>query len=83
MSEKKPRIADTKPLMVELPAGDHFYCACGETKNQAFCDGSHVGKGFTPLPFSVPEATTAFLCMCRESKNLPYCDGSHAQLPEE
>ncbi len=52
----EPRIADRKPIQVDLEAGEYYWCACGKSKNQPFCDGSHAGTPFTPLAFSVDAA---------------------------
>ncbi|MCU7852754.1 MAG: CDGSH iron-sulfur domain-containing protein [Candidatus Thiodiazotropha sp. (ex Monitilora ramsayi)] len=77
----KPTIADTKPIGVELQQGEEYYwCACGQSQNQPFCDGSHRGSDFTPQPFKVSETGEAWLCMCKHSKTSPYCDGTHAKL---
>lgn len=78
----EPRIADRKPIQVDLEAGEHYWCACGESKNQPFCDGSHAGTEFKPLTFSVDDAQQAHLCMCKKTANPPFCDGTHARLPE-
>ncbi len=80
----KPKIAGLKPIAVELQKGeDKYFCTCGESKGQPFCDGSHRTTSFKPLAFSAEETGTAYLCMCKQSKNLPYCDGTHATLKEE
>ena len=79
----KPKIADKKPIAVELEKGEEkYFCACGESKGQPFCDGSHGTTSFKPLAFSAEETGTAYLCMCKQSKNSPYCDGTHATLKE-
>ena len=80
----KPVIADRKPKAVQLSAGeDYFFCRCGRSANQPFCDGSHRGTSFTPQKFTVEEDGQAYLCMCKHSSNQPYCDGTHARLPKE
>lgn len=80
MSE--PKIAGRKPIAVELKAGEKIYwCSCGRSKNQPYCDGSHKGTGFKPLAFEPPESEAAWLCMCKHTQNPPYCDGTHAKLP--
>ena len=77
----KPRIAGTEPIEVPLSAGESYYwCACGKSQNQPFCDGSHRGTQFVPLEFEVDSSTSAHLCMCKQTKNPPYCDGSHVGL---
>lgn len=80
----KPTIADTKPIPVNLEAGEEYYwCACGRSQNQPFCDGSHRGTDFTPLDFTAEETGEAWLCMCKHTGNPPYCDGTHAKLPSD
>jgi CDGSH-type Zn-finger protein len=63
-----------------VEAGEHFWCACGKSKSQPFCDGSHAGGKAAPLEFTVEETGTIALCGCRYSKTKPYCDGSHLNL---
>jgi len=76
-----PIIAAKEPKMVELEEGkDYFWCACGQSKNQPFCDGSHQGTSFTPLKFTANETKTAALCQCKQTANAPFCDGSHMKL---
>ncbi len=77
----KPVIADNKPIEVTLDAGETYHwCACGQSRNQPFCDGSHRGTDFVPLEVQVESSTSAHLCMCKQTKNPPYCDGSHVGL---
>lgn len=79
MSEVK--IAATQPVAVQLEAGKTYaWCACGLSKNQPFCAGSHKTTDFTPLVFTAKESKTAHLCQCKRSKNPPYCDGTHKSL---
>jgi len=80
----KPHIAARHPIKVELEAGEcYLWCACGKSKNQPFCDGSHRGSSFTPLGFKAEETGEAYLCQCKHTSKPPYCDGSHKRLPEE
>ena len=80
----KPRIAGLKPAAIELQKGEeNYFCACGESKGQPFCDGSHRTTSFKPLAFKAEKTETAYLCMCKQSKNLPYCDGTHASLKKD
>jgi CDGSH-type Zn-finger protein len=80
MSE--PVIAQKKPCVVELEAGkSYWWCACGRSANQPFCDGSHKGTDFTPLEFTVPESKKYGLCACKHTQNMPFCDATHRNLP--
>ena len=83
MCEKcQPKVADTKPKRVDLEEGKTYYfCTCGESKRQPFCDGSHLKEEkFSPLKFVAEKTETKALCMCKQTKNPPYCDGSHRNL---
>ena len=80
----KPKIADNKPISVNLKSGEEYYfCTCGRSTNQPFCDGSHKGSSFSPMPFKVDEAGDAYLCQCKQTGNSPFCDGTHAKIPAE
>lgn len=78
MSE--PTIAAKKPAVLELDPGDYWYCTCGNSANQPFCDGSHKSTDFTPMKFTLEEKTQVALCQCKHTGNAPFCDGSHAKL---
>jgi len=74
-------IADKRPAIVELQSGKaYFWCACGRSSNQPYCDGSHSGTAFNPIEFSVEEDRKAALCKCKRTGNSPYCDGTHSKL---
>jgi CDGSH iron-sulfur domain-containing protein 3 len=76
----KPVIAAKHPAVVILEPGNYFWCACGKSSNQPFCDSSHKGSGITPIQFEIEEKKTVFLCQCKQSGNKPYCDGTHKSL---
>ncbi|TAH48943.1 MAG: CDGSH iron-sulfur domain-containing protein [Betaproteobacteria bacterium] len=81
MSENSPHIAQKSPYAVDVEAGkQYFWCACGNSKNQPFCDGSHKGGPFSPVAFTAENTGTLFLCGCKHTANPPYCDGSHKKL---
>ena len=78
MSE--PVIAAKKPVVMELEAGTYWWCKCGKSKNQPFCDGSHAGTDFSPMELKLDEKTTVKLCQCKHTAEAPYCDGAHRDL---
>jgi CDGSH-type Zn-finger protein len=68
------------PVMVELEAGTHYWCSCGKSKTEPFCDGSHTGTAFVPVEFVVETRKKAGLCTCGRTEKAPYCDGTHAKV---
>jgi CDGSH-type Zn-finger protein len=75
-----PVIAQRAPYVKDLTPGDYFWCACGRSKSQPFCDGSHQGSGLSPKKFTVADGEKVFLCGCKHAKNAPFCDGTHKRL---
>ena len=76
-----PIIAQKGPYQVELEEGQtYFFCACGRSKKQPFCDGSHKEVGLEPIKFTVDASGTYNLCGCKSSDDLPFCDGTHNML---
>ena len=79
MSE--PVIAQQSPIAVEVEAGkSYWWCACGKSASQPFCDGSHKGSDFVPAEYKAEQDGTVYFCGCKHSKNGVLCDGSHSSL---
>ncbi len=75
------KVAGTGPIAVEVEAGkNYFWCQCGLSANQPFCDGSHKGTEFKPVKWQCDEEGKKFFCACKQTKNQPFCDGSHKAL---
>ena len=76
-----PKISQKSPYPVEVTSGSkYFWCACGKSANQPFCDGSHEGTEFTPLKYQATEDKTLYFCGCKHTASAPLCDGSHNKL---
>lgn len=77
-----PHIAQKGPFPVEVEAGkDYWWCACGQSKNQPFCDGSHKKEGlFSPVQWKAEASGTKYFCGCKQTKSQPMCDGTHKSL---
>ncbi|QDG78627.1 CDGSH iron-sulfur domain-containing protein [Labrenzia sp. PHM005] len=77
----EPEIAQKAPYPVEVEAEkNYFWCACGRSKNQPFCDGSHKGTGLAPVKYTADKTGKVFFCGCKSSAKSPLCDGSHNRL---
>ena len=76
-----PVIARKEPVPVPVEAGkDYWWCACGLSKKQPLCDGSHKGTAHEPMAYKATETTTVELCGCKQTATKPICDGSHENL---
>ena len=73
-------IAAKAPAVLELEAGTYFWCSCGRSEKQPFCDGSHKGTGLAPIRFTLEESKRVAMCNCKHSDKEPFCDGSHKSL---
>ena len=77
----KGAVAAKEPIAVEVEAGeDYYWCSCGQSSNQPFCDGSHKGSDFTPMKWSAEASETKYFCACKQTDGQPFCDGSHNAL---
>jgi CDGSH-type Zn-finger protein len=76
----EPKIHDRKPEVLTLEPGSYYWCACGASAKQPFCDGSHKGSGINPIKFELSETKQVALCNCKHSGNGPFCDGKHKSL---
>jgi CDGSH iron-sulfur domain-containing protein 3 len=76
-----PFIAQKSPIPVAVEAGkDYWWCSCGQSKAQPFCDGSHKGSDFRPMQFTAEKSETKYFCACKQTKGRPFCDGGHKAL---
>ena len=72
---------NSKPIAYEVERNkSYFWCSCGKSKKQPFCDGSHVGTELRPLKYTAENDETKFFCACKQTKKPPFCDGSHKDL---
>ena len=81
MSDKQPVIAQKSPFAIEVEAGkSYWWCSCGKSATQPFCDGSHKGSDFSPVEYKADKAEAAYFCGCKHSANGAMCDGTHKKF---
>ena len=81
MPDTAPRIAQKSPFEIQVEAGkSYWWCACGKSASQPFCDGSHKGSGFAPVEFVAERDSTVYFCGCKHTAGQPRCDGTHSRL---
>ena len=74
----KPNVSKKGSYVVEVEEGKkYFWCSCGLSQNQPFCDGSHKGTEFNPFVYKAQSTKKMFFCACKQTNNQPFCDGSH------
>lgn len=77
----KAHVGGTSPIVMDVEAGkDYWWCTCGQSKNQPFCDGSHKDTEFTPMKWTAEESRKVAFCTCKQTGKSPMCDGSHKAL---
>lgn len=82
MSNEEALIASRMPCVVEVERGTRYrWCACGHSRSQPYCDGSHQGTGLAPIEFTARHSEKIWLCGCKRSRHAPFCDGRHNKLP--
>ena len=79
MSE--PIVCQKSPIVQQVEPGTYWWCSCGRSATQPFCDGAHKGTGLGPVKVEIAEARQVAWCACKHSGNAPFCDGSHSRLP--
>ena len=79
MADKK--IAQKRPIVGSYEAGTYYWCACGHSATQPFCDGSHAGTEFRPEKVEIAEDKRIAWCACKHSGKGAFCDGTHSKLP--
>ena len=81
MSEMMPEIGGNAPITHDVEAGkSYWWCACGKSKKQPFCDGSHKGSAFSPMELKAEKTEKVWFCACKRSAKQPMCDGSHKRI---
>lgn len=76
----QPKVAGTRPVVLELEPGNYWWCQCGLSEKQPFCDGAHKGSGMSPVKLELTEPKKVALCACKQTAGAPICDGTHKQL---
>ena len=76
----EPIVCQKKPIVQQVEPGSYWWCACGRSKEQPFCDGSHRGTGLSPKQVDIDAACTVAWCMCKHSGDGARCDGTHNRL---
>ena len=80
MGEENPVVASKMPTVLKLEPGEYWWCSCGKSSKQPFCDGSHKGSIFTPQKVEIKDEKKVAFCNCKHSKTGPFCDGTHSEL---
>ena len=77
----EPEIGGREPITVDVVEGEtYWWCRCGRSKDQPFCDESHQGTDFEPLEWTAKRLGKRQFCTCKRTKTPPFCDNSHLKL---
>ncbi len=76
----EPVVAKKGPIVLEMSPGEYYWCSCGRSAGQPFCDGSHKVTGFVPVKHRIATAGKIAWCGCKHSRTAPLCDGSHKTI---
>ena len=76
----EPECPQRSPIVETVQPGEYWWCACGRSSTQPFCDGSHAGTRFEPIPVTIDAERKIAWCACKRTGNAPFCDGSHARM---
>ncbi len=77
---QKPKIFQKSPIILECEPGTYWWCSCGLSSKQPFCDGSHKGSEFSPKEVKITQKTKIAFCACKNTKNPGFCDGTHKNV---
>ena len=79
----EPKIAKKGPYVMDMQPGKYYWCSCGHSEKQPFCDGAHerLAEGMTPVETEIVYPKTVAWCGCRRTAKPPFCDGTHNKLP--
>ena len=78
---ENPTTSQKSPYKVTVEKSKiYFWCACGLSQKQPFCDGTHRKDGkYKSIKYLAEESKEIYLCGCKMTKHPPLCDGSHSK----